>query len=494
LRELSPDAADTSLVGKTRLIDQSADRQPSQARAVTPRADHLRGVRRIGLISPCGWGNLGDAAILDAAIFNIRERWPGAEFHAFTLNPTDTAAKHRITSGTLVGFSVPGYLVREPTADSPAPGPSSSSSPEPKAKSSSFFAALRRRLTSARLLKPVWAPLRRLRSAILFVEPELGHLLRSLRAARNLDLVLVAGGGQLDDYWGGPWGHPFVLYRWAILARLAGIRFIVLSVGTGTVRGRLSRWFISRSLRRAFYRSYRDQGSKDLVRFASITHSDPVVPDLAFSYPIEPEPSPSSHAPAGRRLVVGVSPMCYADPRCWPEKDATVYEHYVRKMAGLVGRLSSSGFEVVLFATEHVIDGRTIKDVQDRLWRDGYRTGYVIREVETVPFLIECIRETDVVIASRLHGVLLAHLAARPVLAISYERKVKALMADFENDAYCLDINTFDIDGTWDRFRWLLPRRQEVVERNIRKVGQLREQLRAQYDRILARDGVDSRP
>lgn len=349
----------------------------------------------------------------------------------------------------------------------------------------SHLVGLRQRLTSSPVLRPILAPLRALRSAIQFVKPELTHFVRSLRAARNLDLIVVAGGGQLDDHWGGSWGHPYVLYRWALLSRLSGVPFVVLSVGTGTLRSGLSRWFISRSLRWAAYRSYRDQGSKARVDFVAATHTDPVVPDLAFSYPIKADPSPVNGS-GRRRLAVGVSPMCFADPRCWPDQDAVFYQRYVRKIADFVARLSTAEFDVVMFASQHVSDRRTIVDVQNRLCRNGCPNGHVVCEATTAEALIDCLRRVDIVVACRLHGVLLAQLAGRPVLAVAHERKVNAMMADFANEEFCLDINTFEVTALWDRFHQLLARRHGVVERNIRRVQEFQEQLQAQYDRILA--------
>jgi polysaccharide pyruvyl transferase WcaK-like protein len=478
-------ADENSLELEAALNDRSEERQARDARPAWSRTKRRNQLRKIGLISPCGWGNLGDAAIFDAAISNIRKRLPDAEISAFTLNPADTTEKHGIPARTLIGYSLSGYGVREPAPDPPIPAPTPSPATTPKPSLRSRLIGLRRPLTSAPVLRPVLAPLRSLRSAIGFVKPELTHFSRSLRAARNLDLIVVAGGGQLDDQWGGPWGHPYVLCRWALLSRLSGVPFVVLSVGTGAVRSRLGRWFISRSLRWAVYRSYRDQGSKTLVDFAAFTHTDPVVPDLAFSYPVEADP-PRLGDSTTRHLVVGVSPMCFADPRSWPDKDAVFYQNYVQKIADFVARLSASDFDVVLFASQHVNDRQTVTDVQNRLCLDGYPNGHTVHEATTAESLMDCLRTMDVVVASRLHGVLLAHLTGRPVLAISHERKVSALMADFENDEFCLDINTFEVSELWDRFHQLVARRHEVVKRNIRRVQEFQEQVQAQFDRILA--------
>ena len=48
-----------------------------------------RTIRQIGLISPC-MGNLGNAAILESMIANIRKRVPNAVIIGITLSPEDT--------------------------------------------------------------------------------------------------------------------------------------------------------------------------------------------------------------------------------------------------------------------------------------------------------------------------------------------------------------------------------------------------------------------
>ena len=50
------------------------------------------------LVSPCGTGNLGDAAIQDAMIAGIRQRFPNARIVAVTLNPQDTERRHGLVT------------------------------------------------------------------------------------------------------------------------------------------------------------------------------------------------------------------------------------------------------------------------------------------------------------------------------------------------------------------------------------------------------------
>lgn len=59
--------------------------------------------RTIGLLDHMGYGNLGDAAIEEAVIANIKKRVPNASFIGFSLVLDDTAHRHGIPSYPIRG-------------------------------------------------------------------------------------------------------------------------------------------------------------------------------------------------------------------------------------------------------------------------------------------------------------------------------------------------------------------------------------------------------
>ena len=93
-------------------------------------------------------------------------------------------------------------------------------------------------------LKPIYKAARR-------VYQELRHCAGAYRFLRTEDLLIVSGGGQLDEEWGGPWGHPFTLFKWAVLARIAHVPFAIASVGACKLTSKTSRFFVSVALRMA---------------------------------------------------------------------------------------------------------------------------------------------------------------------------------------------------------------------------------------------------
>jgi hypothetical protein len=143
-------------------------------------------------------------------------------------------------------------------------------------------------------------------------------VLRVLRHRREVaarltgfDHVVVSGGGQLDEFWGGAFGHPYTLYRFAGAARRAGARLDILSVGTGTLATRLGRRFVRRALEAASYRSFRDARSRELAGPAGAAAGDPIVPDLAYGLPVAwLEPAPRARAGSASRRCATPTPGC----------------------------------------------------------------------------------------------------------------------------------------------------------------------------------------
>ena len=138
------------------------------------------------------------------------------------------------------------------------------------------------------------------------------ELVSAYRFARKLDLLILSGSGQLNEEWGGPWGLPYAIFRWAMLAKLAGTPFAVASTGAGMLESRLTRWFLKNALQTACYRSYRDEGTKALLTHWEFTRNDPIVRDMAFS--LDPTPYLSARRKSDPQRVVAVSPINFGNP------------------------------------------------------------------------------------------------------------------------------------------------------------------------------------
>lgn len=438
----------------------------------------------IALLSPCGWGNLGDAAILESAIQAVRKRAPEAGLIALTLKPRDTAQRHHVPAFTCTGFAQPYYGVDTaypwalPTQAPPDEIPLSqyerhfpSSVPPP---------SLRSRLRQSLLSNPT-----RMALSTVRLPEEVRHRNWLEPYTRALRMIVVAGGGQLDDFWGGALGHPYVLWRWAHRARTIGARYVVLSVGTGTLDTSFSKLFVRNALRMADYRSFRDAGSRALVGDPMVM-DDPIVPDLAYGLPVE---AYRRHAPQERaRPLIGICPIAYCLPDAWPVGAITRYRAYVGRLAELCSRLVAAGYDLVLFATDGP-DYVSVEDLRVELLRSLSPTELrhvTAPETATLEELFEELSGVQAIIASRLHAVLLAHLAGVPVLALSYERKVSVLMETMRQAAYCFPIDEFEPAGAHERLTQILAGRLDISRAIREQVATFRQSVDVQYDRVFS--------
>ena len=418
---------------------------------------------RVALVSPYGGGNLGDAAILESAIYGIRRRLPRAEIFGLTLNPAATTDRHGIPAYPCTGVRLRYYRATNAVRrrdDGAAPSDS-----EEKADASPI-AALKR---AARAVPG----LQQLRTFGQSVAGDLRHRRSAARWLAGCRLILVAGGGQVDDYWGGAFGHPYVLWELSSLARR----------------------LVARALAAADYVSFRDQGSMSRSAFAGAAGR--VVPDLAYGLPwrkiVDANSPPASRArpPASARPPrVALSPMSYCAPDLWPEVHPDKYERHVGTVVELGARMLEAGWEVVLVHSDSN-DRVPVRDVAKRL---GARVGpeqrarVETRATDRLPELLDALAGVDLMIAARLHGVILAHVVGRPVLALSYERKVATVMREMDHMEHCLELETMDPAQAFGKVEAMLEKRA-VLEADVQaKASARRAAVEAQWDRLFTRE------
>jgi polysaccharide pyruvyl transferase WcaK-like protein len=273
------------------------------------------------------------------------------------------------------------------------------------------------------------------------------------------------------------------MFKWVLLAKLRKARVLFLSVGYGSLNSRLSRLFTRFALALADYRSYRDAGSRDLMRRAGFAKADPVYPDLAYSRPVGPQPSRL----ADSIRTVGMSPIAYCDPRVWPERDRRAYESYLERFVDAAVWLIRSGRKLVFFATDGP-DHRVIEDVNARVLpriSPSQHAQMGQTGVLSVDDLLKTAVAVDVVVASRLHGLLLSHLAGTPTIAISYDRKVDVHMEAMGLVDYALDIDRFGLKDFEAVFTSLEASWAGVRDKLRTKQAEYGRMLQRQYNCVL---------
>jgi polysaccharide pyruvyl transferase WcaK-like protein len=416
---------------------------------------------KIGLVNHMGGGNLGDDATQTAVIQNIRTRWPNTEIVAFSMNPPDTQSRHGITSYPLRTETWVGRTA-DPSAPQSAP-----------AKSTRLFGLLR----AINRLVPRF---------LRIVIGELRFLAASYGRLRSLDVLIISGGGQLLDSWGGSWKFPYTIFKWVVLAKLSHVKCYFLNVGAGPLRCALSKWFVKRALFLADYSSFRDEQSRKLVQqigFNGVTH---VRPDNVYSLNtarLHGDPK------QGTGVNVGIAPMGYCDPRRYWDKNQAVYDRLVQQLALFGSCLVQNDHRLTLFATDIVFDAQTLEDVHTALNNYKVDSAYIQHEpINGTEDLFRQMSSMDYIVTCRFHGVVFAHLMNIPVIALSHHHKVATLMSDLGLSEYCLDIHKCDSALLTSTFASLTNNRDDIKRRMAASAATFKKELSTQFDGLFPQE------
>jgi len=435
------------------------------------RADER--IRSFGLVGNYGNLNLGDEATLASVVEVLHRLHPGARIVAFSFDPADTRRRHGVEArpGGRDSWAaeISGGGTRRATrhADGPTVG-------APPSQLSSLAAGALRRAMG------LFGPLKELLLEIAFTGASFSSL-------RDIDVLVVSGGGQIADNFGGAFGYPYSLLRWCGLAKLQGKEVLFLNVGVSRLEFGLSRWFVRRALGLADRRSFRDRSSKKLAEDLGAREDDPVGPDLAFRLDLPPAPAEAPNRPASRP-VVAINAFPHYDVRYWPQDQPLVYRKYVDILSRFALWLFDEGYDVWLFPTQLRADSWVIADVRKALHAvDPVRTEQRLLDwsAPDVTSLMQRLANVEAVVATRFHGLILGFMVGRAAVAISNQTKMTDLMRDVGQEEFLLTIDELELAALIERFRQLMRRRERVEAEIAATVAAYREALADECERLL---------
>lgn len=417
----------------------------------------------IGILNHLGGGNLGDDATFDALVQNIKARRPDVVIRAFSMNAEDTEWRHK----------VPSYPIRRRGWTAPSDALAKTSKPQ-------RGSATGRKGSISWIPKHAFASALRLPFSIVL---EFWFLLVSRRRVRDLDLLIIGGGGQLTER-DGAWAFPYTLLKWVLLAKSCRVTCAFLNVGAGPISNRLAKLFTNRALTAADYVSFRDPESQDLARSIGFSGKSHVYPDTVYSLSFSPSAESPVATSAGR--VVGISPVPWGDDQevDSKEKFSLAYTQALTQWTALIRLLVADGYSVRLFGTDIGSDFIMIDDIVALLHDEGASDLPVVSKVRSLEELLAEIASMDYLITSRFHGIIFAHLLQKPVLALATHYKVNHLMSSMGLSQYCENLQGFDPIDMLKLFRALANDTVAVKSRMAKKLAQNRARLRLQFDEL----------
>jgi polysaccharide pyruvyl transferase WcaK-like protein len=268
---------------------------------------------------------------------------------------------------------------------------------------------------------------------------------------RQHDVVIVPGAGVLEASLPlRAMGFPYALFVLCVTGRLFGTKVALVSVGAGVVNQRLTRSLFNSTVRLAFYRSYRDAASREVLMQRGLdVAQDPVYPDLVFGVP-----APSYDA--GDAQIVGVGVLDYYGRNDERRRAAEIRATYVGKLQTFVQWLVDNGRQVRLFVGDaNGSDDSVVQEIlaDVRSYRPDLDPAWVMAEpTATFTELRRAMAPVGTVIATRYHNVLCALMLGKPTISLSYSDKNDSLMAEMGLSEFCQFVGSLDVARLIEQF------------------------------------------
>ncbi|SKC37503.1 Polysaccharide pyruvyl transferase family protein WcaK [Krasilnikoviella flava] len=262
------------------------------------------------------------------------------------------------------------------------------------------------------------------------VAAKLADIPHAWRVVGGLDAVVVPGTGILEGHAVSPFGPPFQIALYGVVARVRRRPYLVLSVGADRRGGRAHRLMQRTVARTATYLSARDAGSADAL--AAGARRPPEVPDLVLGLPL---PEPGDGPGPGDRPLVAVGVVRYDWYAPADERD-----DYADRTARLTRELVRGGVDVVLVVGDGA-DDSTAQDVAARIDApDHVHVAAVGSVAELERRLVGC----RAMVAVRYHNLVGAIRTRVPVVSLGYGPKQRWLLERFGDPGRAHDVRRFD--------------------------------------------------
>ena len=419
----------------------------------------------IGIWGHYHGGNLGDDVVVGLIIDNLRSRIPDACLYGFSMKPADTAIRHGIPSYPIL------YGLKKPCLPTHQVVRSAAASPPQKQQRWPAKMWLRAIKVLRTVKKSIGKPV---------------MLYRMWKSARLMDAIIVAGSQVLLDEWS-VWAHPYTLFKWALLCKVAHTRLILLSIGAGPLTHPLARFFAKVSLNFSTYSSFRDLSSVAVVETLGIRTPQSVFPDLAFAVDgaaVQPE---RGHRGSRARPIVGISTMAHNDPRYWPKADSRKYHAYLDTIAGFASWLIGRGYDVSLIKSQTVVDARVAEQLSGILESpDAEVVRHRLQNPDTLAVreLMLQIAQCQIVVGARFHCHVLPLVLGIPVLGIAYHPKTTDLMQYMGLADYSLAIADVTLQRLIEYFLRIERHRKQLSADSLARAAECRSRVMKQFDNV----------
>ena len=313
--------------------------------------------------------------------------------------------------------------------------------------------------------------------------------LQLINIFRRADRVIISGGTPIFDH-----SHKIrtVYFYLPVIFKKP---FLLFGAGVKPIKSSYGQRYIPRVLQKAYYTSARDDGSQQILQDLGVEN----VAKTADSAFFAPHASKEQLEPVLKRhnikwddklLVVAPRLMSPDKKRLYLDEDMgeKVIRETPEKIAIAIDA-SASKFDKVVFMAMHYYGPDSDVELIREIIRLCNSKNIVFIEEELRPTVgIALLKHAHVVLAMRLHALLLSASMYTPIVGIAYEQKVKDLLKRLELKENVLDMFDFEA-GELSQILENTIRNRDAIHTHLEKrVTKLRQLVMKDARKVLSID------
>jgi polysaccharide pyruvyl transferase WcaK-like protein len=317
--------------------------------------------------------------------------------------------------------------------------------------------------------------------------------LETLRAMREADVLILGGGGLIQD---GTSVYNLPIYAlFVALTRLFGARVIAWGLGVEPIWTRLGKLLTRAIVGLSSHFSVRDHESLRLLRVAGVPiEKVEVTADPALLIPVPKQPGQSSGKPHVIFCLRDLSDnhpginLHYLLPVSVRKRLGVGWKLPLERVDGLVEAMGAGvdycvgtlDADVTLLALWPGRDDAILEHVQSDATRRGVpaRRVRIERDLRTPQDVARFVAGADLLVSMRLHAIIFAAGAGVPTLALAYARKMRGEMRALGMERWVVEVEsrtpppeevTGKLAALWQNRREVSARIERAAERARRR-------------------------
>jgi len=300
------------------------------------------------------------------------------------------------------------------------------------------------------------------------------------------DLLFFGGGSVLKELYASVGRNRYSTLLMVLLivlfARVIARKPIIMSnIGVGPVHSRLGLVLVKLILGQVTYASVRDQRSYDTCLQVGIsTRKVVLVPDAVFVT----DPESLGHV----RSVdeTGSEPLKIALNLNYNIENPENWELFLTNLAFALNVIGAEkDLEIHALPMQSHFNPQNDLQVLRSFREQVPELRVILHEPTTAQDIAEILCECDIVVAERLHALVLSSILQKPFVALIYDVKVQQLTQFLEMERLAIDINRpFDGADLADNIVEALDRKQDIAKHLTGKVSQAAKQLHGYFNHV----------